>query len=59
MTPGRRIRVLAELYDPGLSDAQAVALADGIAALLSEHYPKVELITYIEANPSADELPTP
>ena len=57
MTPGRRVRVLAELYDPGLSDAQAVALADGIAKLLAEHYPAAELITYVEANPPADELP--
>lgn len=58
MTPGRRVRVLAELYDPDLFDAQARELADGIAALLAKHYPSVELITYVEANPPVDELPT-
>lgn len=57
MTPGRRVRVLAELYDPRLSEDEARKLVDGIAALLAEHYPAVELITYIEANPPADELP--
>ncbi|MFI6496867.1 hypothetical protein [Nonomuraea typhae] len=58
VTPGRRVRVLAELYDPDLSDAEAIKLVDGIAALLAEHYPAMELITYIESNPPADELPT-
>jgi hypothetical protein len=56
VTPGRRVRVLAELYDPDLSDAQARELVDGISALLAEHYPSVELITYVEANPPADEI---
>lgn len=58
MTPGHRISVLAELYDPDLSGVQARELVDGIAALLAEQFPSFHLITYVEANPPADELPT-
>jgi hypothetical protein len=56
VTPGHRLRVLAELYDPLLSEREAVELAGDIKAVLVERFANITVVTYVEANPPADEI---
>lgn len=59
MTPGRRVRVLLEYYDPQADQEEAEALARGVAAGLRRSYPGAVVVTYVEENPPADELGAP
>jgi hypothetical protein len=56
VTPGYRVRVLAECYDPDASPEGAYRLAESVSAVLRERFPHLTLVAYVEPNPPADEV---
>jgi hypothetical protein len=56
VTPGYRVRVLAEHYNPDASSEAASGLAEAVSAVLRGRFPHLTLVAYVEANPPADEV---
>lgn len=55
-TPGRRVRVLMEIYDPALSQREAEMIVDLAEDLLRPWFSQATFSSYVEENPPADEV---
>lgn len=54
--PGRRIRVLMEWFDAGMSGPDAETFLKSVLTDLEPRYGDAIVATYIEVNPPADEI---
>lgn len=56
ITPGRRVRILLEHYDPQMTENQAQVYLAAAREILDHCFPGKVVATYVEENPPADEL---
>lgn len=55
-TPGVRLRILIEWYDPKMTEEYGLAYLENTVNVLKEEYPDAVMQVYCEPNPPADEI---